>query len=56
MANQDVARRREIKQDVDAVQRVVARQNTNKPMSGPTKKEPASWITCEIPLIEFVVK
>ena len=36
MANQDVARRREIKQDVDAVQRAVARQHTNKPMSGPT--------------------
>ena len=36
MAHQDVARRREIKQDVDAVQHVVARQNTNKPMSGPS--------------------
>ena len=39
MANQDVARRREIKQDVDAVQRVGARQNTKsaaKPMSGPS--------------------
>ena len=36
MANQDVPRRREIKQNVDAVQHVVARQNTNKPMSGPS--------------------
>ena len=40
MANQDVARRREIQQDVDAVQRVVARQNTKSAAS-----------TCQVRLI-----